>query len=392
MRTDYLPYCRPDIDERDIAAVVKTLQTGWITTGPLVREFEQAFLAASGAKHAIALSSCTAGLHLGLLAAGVAAGDEVIMPSLSFVAGAQCARQIGAKPVFCDVDPSTLCLSVETIDAVVTARTKAIMPMHYAGRPAPMNCIAPYARERGIAVIEDAALAVGMLDDGKWAGASSDAAAFSFYATKNVTTAEGGMLITNDDALAEKARILSLHGMDKDAWKRYMRGGSWQYDVVATGYKYNMPDVAAALGIAQLQRLPQMQQKRADIAEQYLRAMAGLPGIQPAALGSLADNDRHSWCVFSVLVDKQISGVSRDNLISRLGALKIGTSVHYIPTHLFSAYADSSVHVPNTDAAWQRLISLPLYPSMTTQDVDDVIDALHVALDGCASVPELATS
>lgn len=378
MREAFLPYGRPFIDESDIEAVGLTVRNGWLTTGPAVRNFERAFSELCGVKHAVALNSCTAALHLGLLALGVGIGDEVIMPSLSFVAGANCVVQLGAAPVFCDVDAETLCLSVETVEPLVTARTKVIMLMHYAGRPAATERMVDFCRQRGIAVLEDAALAIGMSDNGQCAGAFSDAAAYSFYATKNVTSAEGGMLVTNDSEIADKVRILSLHGMDRDAWKRYERGGSWRYDIVAAGYKYNMPDLAAVLGLAQLKKLQIMQVRREEIASRYLAAIPHITGIEPAGLGQIGPRDKHSWCMFVVQVDEHAAGVTRDALIEHLRDANIGTSVHYIPSHLFTAYRDRRhAPLPVTERVWQTLISLPLYPSMSERDVADVVDAIH---------------
>jgi dTDP-4-amino-4,6-dideoxygalactose transaminase len=382
MRAEFLPYCRPYIEEDDIAAVVDTLSRGWLTTGPKVREFEQLFAAAAGVKHAVALNSCTAAIHLGFLGLGAREGDEIVMPSLSFVAGANCAVQIGATPVFCDVDPKTLCLSVETIERAVTPRTKIIMTMHYAGRPANAAPIVAWAKSRGIKVFEDAALAIGMLDDGEWSGTRADAAAYSFYATKNVTSAEGGMFLTNDDALMERVRILALHGMDRDAWKRYTSAGSWRYDIVEHGYKDNMPDMAAALGISQLKKLRPMQKRRDEIARMFINAVEQIPGISVGGLGNLGPRDQHSWCMFPILVDENEAGIGRDRLIEALKAKNIGTSVHYIPSHHFTAHKNLEAHVRVTDAIWQRLISLPLYPGMSDADAEDVLEALRTSVPG----------
>jgi dTDP-4-amino-4,6-dideoxygalactose transaminase len=386
MRSEFLPYCRPDIDAADIAAVIDTLQHGWLTTGPKVRQFEAEFAQRAGTKHAVALNSCTAGLHLGMLALGIGPGDEVVLPSLSFVAGANCVLQIGATPVFCDVDPQTLSVSVQTVEAAVTPKTKAIMTMHYAGRPASAEPIVAFARRREIAVLEDAALAIGMLDDGKWSGTRAQAAVYSFYATKNITTAEGGMFVTNDDELMEKVRILGLHGMDRDAWKRYERGGSWRYDIVEHGYKDNMPDMAAVLGISQLRRLDAMQRRRGEIAGAYIEAFREIPGIEPAGIGKMKPTDRHSWCVFPIFVDESKAGISRDAMVEALAGANIGTSVHYIPTHMFSSFRNvPHGKLPVTEAVWERLISLPLYPLMTDSDIDDVVTAVRRIVDRTAA-------
>jgi dTDP-4-amino-4,6-dideoxygalactose transaminase len=385
VREEFLPYCRPFIEQDDIDAVTETLSRGWLTTGPKVQEFEQRFREAVGVKHAVALNSCTAALHLGMIALGVGDGDEIVMPSLSFVAGANCAVQLGARPVFCDVDPETLCLSVETIERVTTPRTKVVMTMHYAGRPASAAPIVAWAKTRRIKVFEDAALAIGMRDDGEWPGSRADAAAYSFYATKNVTSAEGGMFVTNDDALMERVRTLSLHGMDRDAWKRYTNAGSWRYDIIEHGYKDNLPDLAAALGISQLKKLDRAQARRERIADAYMQALATIPGVAAGGVGKMGPADRHSWCMFPIMVDERVAGISRDDLIDRLKALNIGTSVHYIPSHHFNAHRANAAALPVTEAVWQQLISLPLYPGMNDADVADVIDALRASVPGKVS-------
>lgn len=382
MRATYLPYCRPDIGDAEIAAVVESLQNGWLTTGPNVAALERAFCERSGVAHAVALSSCTAALHVALHAMGVGPGDEVVMPSLTFVAGAQCTLELGGTPVFADVDPRTLSLTPETVAAVATPRTKVIVTMPYAGRPLDVARVVAFASERGIRVLEDAAHAAGTLDRGEWAGTRSDAAAYSFYATKNVTTAEGGLLLTNDDELAARARILSLHGMSRDAWNRYSAKGSWRYDVLEPGFKYNLSDTLAALGVVQLRRLEALLERRAEIAARYRARIGEIPGLSlpepPANRG-----DRHSWCMFVALVDERQAGIGRDDLIDALAAANIGTSVHYIPTHLFTGYRGlPRAPLPHTDAVWKRLISLPLYTTMTDDDVDDVLEALERAVDG----------
>lgn len=377
MRSTFLPYYKPALTEIEIDAVVQTLRNGWLTTGPIVKELEADFTRVSGVKHAVALSSCTAALHVGLHAMGVGPGDEVVMPSLTFVAGAQCTLELGAIPVFADVDPGTLSLTVDTIANVVTERTKVIMPMPYGGRPIDILPIVEFARERGIKVLEDAAHAAGMLDRGEWSGVRSDAAAYSFYATKNLTSAEGGILLTNDDAIAERARVLGLHGMDKDAWKRYTATGSWRYDVREPGFKYNLADPLAAICVQQLKRLERMQARRDEIAAQYVQGIANIPGIDVQAAPANA-GDRHSWCMFAITVSEQQAGISRDDLIDRLRDMNIGTSVHYIPTHQFSGYRSLEMKpLPHTEAVGRRLLSLPLYPAMSDEDVSDVLDALE---------------
>lgn len=368
------------MDDEELEAIAQCIRNGWLTTGPKVREFEDAFARTAGVKHAVALNSCTAALHIGLLAAGVGPGDEVVTPSLTFVAGAQCTREVGATPVFCDVDEHTLTAHLEQVAAAVSPRTKAIITMPYAGRPLNVAEIVEFARERGIAVIEDAAHAAGMRSQGEWCGTRSDIAAYSFYATKNITTAEGGMLVTNDDAIADRVRALSLHGMDKDAWKRYTARGSWRYDVREPGFKYNMPDIAAAMGIVQLRRLQAMQKRREEIAAHYSRALGELPGIRLQA-PPVHEDDRHAWCMYVIRVDRRAAGIARDDLIEDLKARNVGTSVHYVPTHHFSGYrAYASGALPKTDRVADEIISLPLYPTMSDADVADVIEAIKASV------------
>jgi len=385
MRESFLPYCRPDTGDAEAAAARECIENGWLTTGPKVREFERAFAETAGVRHAVALNSCTAALHIGLLAAGVAPGDDVVMPSLTFVAGAQCTLEVGARPVFCDVDPEALTADVRHFEAALTPKTRAVIAMPYAGRPYDAKALAEFCKERSLAFIEDAAHAAGMLDAGSWSGAHSDLAAYSFYATKNLTTAEGGMLVTNDDAVMETARMLSLHGMDKDAWKRYTQRGSWRYEVRRPGFKYNMTDIAAAMGLVQLRRLPEMQARRERIAARYLEELADIPGVIAQASPSRA-RDRHSWCMFVVRIEQERAGISRDALIEALKDRNIGTSVHYIPTHHFEAYRQFATDLPQTARVAGEILSLPLYPSMTENDVRDVIRAIRESIPAAAGV------
>jgi dTDP-4-amino-4,6-dideoxygalactose transaminase len=379
MRKTFLAYARPSIGQDEIKRIIQSLENGWLTTGPSVKALEDEFVRRSGVSHAVALNSCTAALHLGLIALGVGPGDEVVMPSLTFVAGAQCAREIGAVPVFADVDEKTLTITAETVAAVTTSRTKCIMPMHYAGYPAAVDEIVDFARPRGIKVFEDAAHSVGMLSRGRWAGASSDASAFSFYPTKNITSGEGGLLLTNNPEIAARVRRLSLHGMSRDAWKRYTAGGSWRYDVVELGYKYNLPDIGAAIALGQFDRLGDLQAERERLARYYLERLANLPGISPITK-FVDEPDRHAWCMFVIRVDAARAGITRDALIERFRQANIGTSVHYIPTHHFTAYRDLPAKLPVTDRVWEQILSLPLYPGMSLADVDDVIDVLGEAM------------
>jgi dTDP-4-amino-4,6-dideoxygalactose transaminase len=377
MADQFLPYYRPALADEELTGALGALRDGWLTTGSNVRAFETEFSAAAGVRNAVAMNSCTAALHVALRAFDVGPGDEVVMPSLTFVAGAQCALELGATPVFADVDPQTLSITSETVARVLSPKTKVVIPMPYAGRPLDIRTIVELAHARGIRVLEDAAHAAGMLDRGEWAGVRSDAAAYSFYATKNLTTCEGGMLLTNDDALAQRARVLTLHGMDRDAWKRYTAGGSWRYDVAEPGYKYNMPDPLAAIGIAQLRRLDAMQTRRDELAARYADALFDIPGIGiPPAPSN--PGDRASWCMYVITVDETRTGIGRDDLIVALREANIGTSVHYIPTHLLRAYRFLEARTCiQTERIWKRLVSLPLYPSMRDSDVVKVARAIE---------------
>lgn len=379
MRDTFLPYCRPDVGKAEIAAASRAMANGWLTTGPQTAAFEEAFALASGVPYAIALNSCTAGLHIALAALGVGPGDEVVMPSLTFAAGAQCTLELGATPVFCDVEHDTFTLSERTLSDVLTSRTRGIIAMPYGGRPLGIGQMTAFARARGLFVLEDAAHAAGMLDRGQWAGVHSDAAVYSFYATKNLATGEGGMLVTTDEKLADRVRRLSLHGMSRDAWKRYSdRGGSWRYDILEPGYKYNITDIASSMGLVQLERLSSMQARRDAIAECYLAALSEIPGIgfQRPPDDAL---DRHSWCMFVITIGPEY-GVTRNELIDDLGKRNVGTSVHYIPTHRFSAYrALSHEGLKTTEQLGDCIISLPLYPTMTDRDVTDVIESVREA-------------
>jgi dTDP-4-amino-4,6-dideoxygalactose transaminase len=393
-RPKYLPFFRPSIEEDDVSAVTQCLRDGWLTTGARVGELEREFAAKTGVRDAIALNSATSGLQLGLIALGVGPGDEVVTPALTFVAGANCIRQLGAVPVFCDVDPQTLCITPETILPTLSEKTKAIIPMQFGGRPVGIGQIVQLGRQRGIAVLEDAAHAVGTLDDGLWPGALSDCAVYSLYATKNITSGEGGIFVTNRDDLARRVRTLALHGMSRDAWARYERGGSWEYDVVAIGYKCNMADLLAALGVSQFRRIDELQRRREALARRYLHGLRGLRGVHPVS-PFLTLPQRHSWCLFAVRVDPALAGVTRGEVIDGLRRQNIGTSVHFIPTHLFSAYRESArVALPNTERIWQELVSLPLYPDMALSDVDDVVSSLQrvLSLDSVKSRPEAVSA
>jgi perosamine synthetase len=368
-----IPFHRASIGEEEIAAVVETMRSGWLTMGPKTREFEEAFAREIGVRHAIAVNSCTAALHLALNALELEPDAEVITSTLTFTASAATIVHAGARPVLADVSSDTLNLDVDDVARKITPRTRAIVPVHYAGHPAPMDEIAELARTHGLSVVEDAAHAVPARYRGRNVGTLSRVTAFSFYATKNITTGEGGMLTTDDEELANVLRVRRLHGMNKDAWKRYTAQGSWRYDVTYPGFKYNTTDMNAALGLVQLGKMYRLRDARARIARRYDELLAGVPGIElPRTLPEV----EHAWHLYVVRIDPERCAVDRDELIERLRQANIGTSVHFIPLHLHSYYRDTFGLRPEdfpvaTEAA-ERILSLPLYPDMQPSDVEYV--------------------
>ena len=374
----FLPFAQPLLGDEEIEAVVETLRSGWLTGGPKVREFEEAFARVVGARHAVALSSCTAGLHLALLAAGVGPGDEVITTPLTFAATVNVILHVGATPVLADISPADYNIDPEQVAAKVTPRTKAILPVHYAGQPCRMDELLALARERGLRVIEDAAHALGARYRGKPIGALSDAAVFSFYAIKNITTGQGGMLTTDDAELAERVALLRLHGLSKTAWDRYTERGSWSYQVLAPGFNYVLTDFQAALGTQQLTRLEAFQARRTQLADRYRALLADVPGL---VLPPVRDDVVHAWHLFPVWVDEARTGIDRDGFIEALRARGIGTSVHFIPIH-YHPYFQQALGVgpgayPVAERVFQGLVSLPLYPKMRDEDVERVATAVR---------------
>jgi len=377
VRTEFLPYALPLIEEDDIAAVVDSLKSNWITKGPKTIEFEKRFAEYVGAKYAVAVNSCTAALHLSLVAAGLGLGDEVITTPLTFAASANVVIHTGATPVFADIDPATLNIDVAQIEEKITPRTKAIIPVHIAGHPCRMDEIMAIARKHNLFVLEDAAHAVYTRYKGTLIGTIGDATAFSFYATKNLVTGEGGMVTTDDAALADKIRILSSHGMSRNAWNRYTAAGSWYYEILYPGYKDNMTDVQAALGLTQLAKLERMQSLREDIAARYNEAFERMPELE---IPVVEDYARPAWHLYIVKLNLEMLKIDRAQFIEELKAENIGTSVHFIPVHLHPYYRETYGYkrgdFPHSEAAFDRIISLPLYPKMSAQDTADVIAAV----------------
>jgi dTDP-4-amino-4,6-dideoxygalactose transaminase len=380
-RADYLVFGSPALEEEEIAEVVATLRSGWIGTGPRVHRFESDFADYVDSPHAVAVSSCTAALHLALLALGIGPGDEVIVPAMTFAATANVVVHTGARPVFADVDRATMCLDPVDAASRVTARTRAIIPVHFAGRSCEMDSILALAHEHGLAVVEDCAHAIETLYKGRHAGLLGDFGAFSFYVTKNLITAEGGMVTTRDDAAAKRLKMLGLHGLDADAWMRFSDSGYRQYEVVEPGYKYNMTDLQAALGIHQLARVEQNLVRRREIWARYDAAFAGLPVFLPAPE---EPDTRHARHLYTLLLDIDRLQVGRDAIQAVLHERKIGTGIHYRALHLHRYYRDTLGYtegdLPNSEWISDRTLSLPLSPKLGDDDVDDVIRAVRGTL------------
>ena len=379
----FLPYARPDIGDEEIAAVTDVLRSGWVTTGPQTRLFEQVFTDyLGGGLESIAVNSATAGLHLALEALGIGPGDEVIVPTLTFTATAEVVRYLGADPVLVDVDPVTLNMDPARIRAAITPRTKAIMPVHYGGLACDMGTILAIAQEHGLKVVEDAAHALPTTWRGTLVGQlTSDVTVFSFYANKTITTGEGGMAVTSEPDLAKRMRVMRLHGMSRDAFDRFTsKTPAWYYEVVAPGFKYNMTDIAAAMGIVQLSRLPDFVKRRQYLASRYQAQLASLPLVLPAEAPS---GDVHAWHLYVIRLAPS-ARTTRDQVIQALSDRGIGTSVHYVPLHRHPYWRDryqlTPEMFPHGDAAYQTMLSLPLFTAMSDADQDRVISALHQLL------------
>lgn len=376
-RETFLPYAPPLIGEEEIAEVVDTLRSGWITTGPKTARFESEFAAALGAPGALALSSCTTALHLALAANDIGPGAEVITSTLTFSASANVIEHCGARPVLVDVEPDTLNLSPAAVEAAITPRTRAIEVVHYAGHPVDLDAFRALAAARNLLLVEDAAHAVASWYKGKRIGSSSNPVAFSFYPTKNMTTGEGGML-TGEAPFLDRARQLSLHGMSRNARSRYERGGSWYYEVTAPGFKYNMSDLQSAIGLWQLRKLDGFQKRRRVIIESYTEALGGLDAIEvPVERKDVV----HGWHMYVIRLRPGTLTIDRDRFITELTTRNIGTSVHFIPVHTHPFYRDRYGYRPEDfPVAWdsyQRMISLPISARHSDQDIADVIEAVR---------------
>jgi UDP-4-amino-4-deoxy-L-arabinose-oxoglutarate aminotransferase len=384
IRADFLPLSRPAVGDEEAAAVTECLRSGWITSGPKVAEFEAAFRAATGAPHAVAVSSATAGLHIVLSGLGIGPGDEVVTPSMTFASTVNQVALRGARPVFAECDYGTLQVLPDDLAAKITPRTKAVIPVHFAGAPADLDPIRAAADRAGVPVIEDAAHAVGTCYRGVPAGGAAgtggpgNIAIFSFHPIKNITTGEGGMVTCHDDAFAARLRLLRFHGIERDAWKRYGKGGTPHYDIREPGYKYNLTDLQAAIGVVQMNRVAALNARRNELALRYLDRLRGIAGIELPATPSYPHV--HSWHLFVV----KVTGMPRDALIAALAERNVGVGLHFPPCHLLSfvrdRYGTNAGELPQTERAGERILSLPLFPGMSDDDVDYVCEAVAESL------------
>jgi len=376
MRSKFLPFAPPFISNEEINEVTDALKSDWITTGPKTKSFEEEFRGLLGSPSALALNSCTGALHTALATLGIGPGNEVITTAMTFTSTVNVIEHVGAKPVLVDVEADTLNINPQEIADAITTRTKAIMLVHYAGHPVDLDSIYDLAKERGLFVIEDAAHAFPAEYKGRKIGSGKNPVAFSFYATKNITTAEGGML-TGEETFIENARVVSLHGMSHDAWKRYDKGGSWYYEIIYPGFKYNMTDIQAAIGLAQLKKIGYFQKRRREIVTAYNEAFRDKDALElPVERAEVT----HAWHLYVLRLNLDVLTIGRDRFIEELKKRNIGTSVHFIPIHLHPYYRDKYGYKPKdfpvAYSNYLRILSLPLYPRMTDEDIADVIEAV----------------
>ena len=383
-REKFLPYALPSIGEEEIAEVADSMRSGWLTTGPKTKRFEGDLQAYIGAKHALAVNSCTAGLHIALTALGIGPGDEVIVPTLTFCSTANVVAHLGARPVLVDVEED-FNVTPQAIESAITPRTKAIIPVHFAGQACDLDAIYAIAARHNLPIVEDAAHAIGSEYKGKKIGSDAlsrngvlRAVAFSFYATKNMTTGEGGVITTDNDSLAERMRLLTLHGMSRDSWKRYTSTGSWFYEVVAAGYKDNMTDIEASIGIHQLRKLDGFIKTRQRYAALFDEAFKAMPELE---IPIVRPDRNHIYHLYVIKLNLERLSIDRAAFIEELKARNIGTSVHFIPAHLHPFYREhfgyTKGQFPAAEAIYDRIVSLPLYPAMSEADVRDVISSVQ---------------
>lgn len=375
VKEQIVPFHSADVGEHEAQAAAEVVLSGWLTMGPKTIEFERKFASYIGARHAIGVSSCTAGLHLALDAIGLKQGDEVLVPTTTFTATAEVVTYFKARPVLVDVEAETLCMDPADAERRITEKTRAVIPVHYAGQPCDMEAIQDMAKRHGLRVIEDAAHSLPASYHGIRVGAISELTAFSFYATKTLTTGEGGMVTTDNDDLATRMRMMRLHGIGRDAWKRYSAEGSWFYEVLDVGYKYNLTDIQSAIGIVQLAKCDRMRTARAEIATRYTEEFSKERALQVPAIG---DNCDSAWHLYVLRLNLEEISITRSEMIEKLRERGIGTSVHFIPLHMHPYYRNAYGYVaedfPVASKQYQRYISLPIFPGMTSTQVDYVIE------------------
>lgn len=378
MRKTYLKFSVPYITQEEIKAVAMTLKSGWLTSGEKTKLFEERLASYVGAKHAVALSSGTAALFLSLVVLDIQPGDEVITTPFTFVSTANVVHHLGARPVFVDIDEETYNISPEAIEKAVTNKTKAVIPVHYSGQPCDMKKIMALARRHNLHVIEDAAHALGAEYNGKKIGSSGNLTCFSMFPTKNITTGEGGVITLNSEKKTNRLRRLRLHGMSKDGWKRYAKEGSWYYEVSEAGYKFNLSDINAALGLVQLRKIDLLNKKRRQIVDYYAKHLPAIPGIKTL---EVKPGRKSSWHIFPVWVDKNVFGMDRNRFVQELWKRNIGTSVHFIPLHLQPFYQKQYHYkkgdFPVAEKVFDGIVSIPLFPGMKKKDARDVVEAIR---------------
>jgi dTDP-4-amino-4,6-dideoxygalactose transaminase len=377
----FLTFGAPLLEDAEIEEVVRTMKSGWISTGPKVARFEEAFRTYKGAAHAVAVSSCTAALHLSMVAAGLNPGDEVITTALTFCATVNAIIHSGATPVLVDVDPRTMNIDPLEIETAITGKTKAILPVHFTGRPCDMDAITTIAQKHRLRIIEDCAHAIETEHKGRKAGTFGDFGCFSFYVTKNVVSGEGGMILPRNEEDAARIKVLALHGMSKDAWKRFSDEGYKHYHVIECGFKYNMMDIQAAIAIHQLERVDSCWRRRQEIWDRYNDAFSDLPITLPEAP---APDTRHAYHLYTILVDERETGISRDRFLDAMTDENIGVGVHYlsIPEHPFyqQTFGWRPEDYPRAMEIGRQTVSIPLSPKLTDADTDDVIKAVKKIL------------
>ncbi len=377
-----IPFHRAYMGEEEVAAAAEAIRSGWLTMGEKTFLFEKNFAAYTGAAHAVAVNSCTAALHLALKVLGIRPGDEVIIPAMTFIATWEVITYFGARPVPVDIDPVNFCIDVRAAERAITSSTKAIIPVHYGGEACDMDPLLELARRHGLHVVEDAAHALPTSYKKKMVGTIGDITCFSFYATKTITTGEGGMITTHNHELAERIRRLRLHGITKDAWNRYSEKGTWQYDVAEAGYKYNITDIASAIGVEQLKKCDAMNRMRHEIAAAYNHAFETCELLET---WGVRDKDECAWHLYPVMLNLDALRIGRDEFIEKLKDAGVGTSVHYIPMYRFSCFDGSGFEAagfPVCEHVFEREVSLPVYPGMTGAERGHVIDAVLSILEG----------